>query len=159
MAEQSIQNRILKAFGALRGVRLFRQNSATGWVGKVVKHTREILILADPKPLRAGLCVGSSDIIGWTEVKVTTDMVGQTLAVFTAVEVKQPGKYPTEEQRAFIAAVQRSGGKAGVARSNEDAAKIIGAEHEPTAATAADDGRQGQAGAALRRVPDDHTAG
>lgn len=49
-----------------------------------------------------GLGPGTSDLIGWTLVN------GQ--AVFTAVEVKRPGKKPTDKQMAFIAQVEAAGG-------------------------------------------------
>jgi len=31
------------------------------------------------------------DRIGWTEVEITPDMVGKTIAVFTSIEIKGPG--------------------------------------------------------------------
>lgn len=68
--------------------------------------------------IRYGLCKGSSDLIGWTPIVITPDMVGKKVAVFTAVEVKKNkfGKYKaTDLQKAFIAAVNKAGGKAGVA--------------------------------------------
>lgn len=75
-----------------------------------------------------GLCKGSSDLIGWTPVTVTTDMIGKRVAIFTAVEVKKNkhGSYgATKEQLAFIKAVKLAGGRAGVADCNEDAEKIM----------------------------------
>ena len=68
---------------------------------------------------------GGSDLIGWTPVTVTADMVGQTLAVFTACEVKTPTGKPTPHQLNFIAQVLRAGGFAGIARSSSDALQII----------------------------------
>jgi len=67
---------------------------------------------------------GGSDLIGWVTVTITPDMVGQTVAVFVAVEVKSPGKKAKPEQQRFLDAVNRLGGKAGVAHS-VDEAKII----------------------------------
>jgi len=75
--------------------------------------------------VRYGLCPGSSDLIGLRQVTITPDMVGQTLAVFTAIEVKDQGRL-TEQQRAFITMVQQAGGMAGVARSVDDARRILG---------------------------------
>jgi len=75
--------------------------------------------------VRYGLCPGSSDLIGLRQVVVTPDMVGQTLAVFTAIEVKDRGR-PTPEQQAFIAMVQQAGGLAGIARSVDEARVILG---------------------------------
>lgn len=67
---------------------------------------------------------GTSDLIGWRSVTITPDMVGQRLAVFCAVEVKDRGR-PTPQQLAFISAVQAAGGLAGIARSVADAAHIL----------------------------------
>ena len=63
---------------------------------------------------------GGSDLLGLTPVKITPEMVGRTVAVFTAIEVKRQGKKPTPEQAAFLAMVQSLGGIAGVARSAQD---------------------------------------
>src|SRR4051812_4407900 len=109
MAEADITNKILKG-ASLVGARLFRQNVALAWVGKTVRKTPSTITLENPRPLHAGLCKGSSDIIGWTPVLVTAEMVGSTVAVFTALEVKA-GRVPvTEEQARFVAAVQAAGG-------------------------------------------------
>ena len=83
--------------------------------------------LKDPQGrlVRYGLCKGSSDLIGYRTVTITPDMVGQQLAVFTAIEVKDRGT-PTPEQLHFIAQVQAAGGLAGVARSVADAQSILG---------------------------------
>lgn len=74
--------------------------------------------------VRYGLCPGSSDLIGLRTITITPDMVGQTLAVFTAIEVKDRGR-ATPEQQAFIAMVQQAGGLAGIARSVDDARTIL----------------------------------
>lgn len=68
---------------------------------------------------------GGSDLIGWTSVEVTPEMVGKRLCVFTAIEVKTATGRSTKEQEAFIAAVQRAGGLAGVVRSEDDAQNVV----------------------------------
>ena len=108
--ELAIQNAIRIAHGA-GPARLWRNN-----VGALKDRTGRLV--------RYGLCPGSSDLIGLRSVTITPDMVGQTLAVFTAIEVKDRGR-PTPEQQAFIAMVQQAGGLAGVARSTEDARAIL----------------------------------
>lgn len=105
--------------------RLFRNNTGTGWQGTRMPSPAGLLILKDVRPLNAGLCVGSSDLIGWTTVKITPDMVGREVAIFTAVEVKALRGRATADQVNFIDQVQKAGGLAGVARSPEEARKII----------------------------------
>lgn len=111
MSEAAIQQQIRLALSRA-GVVAFRNN--------VGQYT-------DPKtgrPIRYGLGVGSSDLIGWTPVVITPDMVGSTVAVFTACEVKTPTGRPTEAQLNFIAQVLKAGGFAGIARSPGDAVVI-----------------------------------
>jgi hypothetical protein len=69
--------------------------------------------------------VGTSDLIGWRSVTITPDMVGQTIAQFVAIEVKDRGR-ATPEQLTWLDAVTRAGGLAGVARSPDDARTILG---------------------------------
>ena len=52
-------------------------------------------------------------------------MVGQRVAVFTSVEVKTATGRVSTEQRQWLEAVQAAGGIAGVARSVEDALRIV----------------------------------
>ncbi len=124
MAEADITNPILTGATKL-GARLFRQNTGLGWVGQVVHKTAAMLTLRNPRPLHAGLCVGSSDIIGGAPRVITPEMVGQTVAVFTALEVKT-GRVPTtKEQAAFVGAVQAAGGIAAAVRSPDEALALL----------------------------------
>ena len=96
--------------------------------GPVRLHRNNVGSLPDPRTGRLvtfGLAPGSADLIGWRSVTITPDMVGQHLAVFCAVEVKDRGR-PTEQQVAFINLVQQAGGLAGVARSVPEALSILG---------------------------------
>lgn len=72
-----------------------------------------------------GLCVGSSDLIGWKTIEIMPEMLGRKYAVFVACEVKQPGKFPTIPQQRFIAAVREAGGIGVVATSVEEALDAI----------------------------------
>lgn len=67
---------------------------------------------------------GGSDLIGWTPVVVTPDMVGRKVAVFTAIEVKAPRGKPTDAQVNFLHQVALAGGIAGIARSADEAVAI-----------------------------------
>lgn len=105
--------------------RLFRNNTGTGWQGTRMPSPAGLVILKDARPLNAGLCVGSSDLIGWTTVKITPEMVGREVAVFTAVEVKALRGRASADQVNFIDQVRKAGGLAGIARSPEEAIDIL----------------------------------
>lgn len=131
MSEADVQNKILGI--AVGAVRLFRNNVGLGWVGKSRRIEKTGMawlkqgdvVVSNARPLHAGLCEGSSDLIGWRTVTITPDMIGQQVAVFTAIEVKSERGRPTPEQRAFVAAVRVMGGRAGVAWSEQDARDIL----------------------------------
>jgi len=125
MKEADIQNRALLALS--RGTtRLFRQNTAMGWGGRVTARRGSTITIQDSRPIHAGLCRGSSDTIGWHSIEITPDMVGTKIAVFTAIEFKAARRRPTTEQVHFGEAVQAAGGLFGVAWTVEDAVKILG---------------------------------
>ena len=119
MSERKIQTEILLAASG-EGLTLWRQNVGTGWAGKSHRLDDGSVLIRDARPLHAGLCKGSSDLIGLRQVTITEEMVGQTLAQFVALEVKQPGKYPTPDQRNFLDFVRDAGGLAKVVRGVED---------------------------------------
>ena len=95
-------------------MRLFRNNTGT-------------LRDANGRPVQFGLARGSADLIGWSSVTITPDMVGQTVAVFTSIEVKSAAGRLRPEQQQWLDAVSAAGGIAGVARSVEDARVLLGA--------------------------------
>jgi hypothetical protein len=136
MSEHVIQQRILLSCG--KGpARLFRNNVGTGWAGQATKVTPGNLrgvaaalqpgdvVIRQGRPLHAGLCVGSSDLIGWRSRVVTPEMVGQTLAQFVAIEVKSETGRTTPQQDQFLSQIQAVGGCGGVARSVEAATALL----------------------------------
>jgi hypothetical protein len=136
VTEHEIQQRILLACG--RGdTRLFRNNVGTGWVGRAQQITYANaftigqtlrpgdVVVRQARPLHAGLCVGSGDLIGWRTITVTAEMVGIRLAVFCSIEVKGQRNRPTEKQLAWDATVRGAGGLSGIARSIDDARGIL----------------------------------
>lgn len=68
---------------------------------------------------------GGSDLIGITPVKITAGMVGRTVGVFTAIEVKTKKGRATDAQVNFINSIKRQCGIAGIARCTSDVIKII----------------------------------
>lgn len=106
--------------GSAKGWRLFRQNTGVGWVGKLRSKKAGTVILDNARVLHAGLCVGSSDVIGLRPVVITADMVGQTIGQFVAAEIKTPGVPVTKEQAGFIEMVKRLNGHARIVRDVAD---------------------------------------
>lgn len=107
------------------GCLVFRNETAGCWVGKIIHKDAETITLKNYRMIKAGLCEGSSDIIGVVPITITEDMVGQTVGVFLADEVKTPTGRPTKEQLRFIKAVRQAGGIAGIARSVEEALQLV----------------------------------
>lgn len=110
------------------GCVLFRNNTGMGWVGRMQRLMPGAayivkpgdVILGGARPLHAGLCKGSSDCIGWSNVIVTPEMVGLPLAVFTAVEVKAKRGHADKYQKQFIEQVNLARGIGRVLREGED---------------------------------------
>lgn len=127
MTSPANQNRQTLMTASANGARLFRVNVGLAWVGEVISKTAERLVMKNPRPFKAG-AVGQSDSCGWVSLIVTPEMVGAKIAVFLAIEDKSGSGRTTPEQRAFIEAVRRSGGRAGVSRGDADTAAIIRGE-------------------------------
>lgn len=131
MRESELSKHILLAASKI-GQRLFRNNVGQSWIGKSVIAKRRMsvelevgdVVVRQARRFHAGLCEGSSDYIGWTPVKITADMIGKEVAVFTAVEVKTRTGRPTDKQIKFLSAVGRSGGFGTICRSPEEAASF-----------------------------------
>lgn len=123
--------RQLQAAATKLGARLFRRNVGMAWAGTAVKYNRRQSVMVEAgdvlvrnaRPFRSAL-PGMSDLAGWVPVTVTPDMVGESLAVVAEVEVKENGR-PTQEQTAWIEAVRKAGGRAGIARSEADLTNIL----------------------------------
>lgn len=128
MSEHEIQQRILLACGS-GPVRLWRNNVGTGWAGQATRVTAGNLqalahtlrpgdvVIRNARPLHAGLCIGSSDLVGYR----TVDGVAQ----FVAIEVKSQTGRPTPQQVAFLNHIQAAGGCSGIARSVGDAESLL----------------------------------
>ena len=123
MAESSILKEVLLL--SRENIRLFRNNVGSAWMGKAIPQKDGSIKIINPRRVDFGLCVGSSDAIGFKTVEITPDMVGQKVAIFVAIETKTATGKPTPEQQKFINYVSLCGGLAGVARSSDDAEKIL----------------------------------
>lgn len=92
----------------------FRNETAGAYVGRVLYRQGDEVSLARAQFIQAGLCVGSSDLIGWTPD-----------GRFLAIEVKAERGRASRDQLSFLGAVLKAGGVAGVARSAEDAIALL----------------------------------
>lgn len=124
MSEKDTQNRILRLSHG--DTRLFRNNIGQAYQGKATRLRDGSVMIRNPQVVKYGVGgPGGSDTIGWQSVIVTPDMVGQRVAIFSAVEVKHGRGKPTELQIAFIDTVLRHGGRAGIAYSEDEAKEIL----------------------------------
>jgi len=123
--ELNIQKSIMIAVSKLKVVRVFRNNVGTAWVGNVSPTSDGGKYIKNARPLHAGLCKGSSDLIGWTTKEITPEMVGKKVAIFTALEIKTPTGKATPEQKTFLRVVKEAGGISGIARSEADAVNLV----------------------------------
>lgn len=132
--EGGIMRGIMVALSRVPGIRVFRQNVGVGWCGQVQKIARATtvfvnagdVVVRNARPLHAGLCEGSSDIVGWKSVTITPDMVGRRVALFLAGEVKNPnGGKLREAQRNFLRVVSEAGGLAAEVRSDAEAMAVF----------------------------------
>jgi hypothetical protein len=125
MTESDLQARIRLALGRIKHVRLFRNNVGEAWLGKPTARSSDQITLIRPVRVVYGLCPGSSDLVGWTTITITPEMVGQQIAQFTAAEVKAPTGAIRPDQTNFVAAVSAAGGRAAIVRSVEDAIALV----------------------------------
>jgi hypothetical protein len=76
-----------------------------------------------------GLAPGSHDLIGLKSVVITPQMVGQRIAQFVSIEVKDPEKKTKKElldaQRAWMAMIQDLGGLSCFAYDLKDAQELL----------------------------------
>lgn len=105
MKEGDISRKIQMAL-TQEGARVFRNN-----VG--------LFKTKDDRPIHTGLCVGSSDLIGWTK-----DGRFLAIEVKTKKGVKRTNKKRLELQKNFIYQVNRAGGVAFFADSVENSIKL-----------------------------------
>lgn len=112
--ETKIQRAIMVALSNA-GCTVFRNETGSFWAGKTLHKAQDQVTLGNARMVPCGLCKGSSDIIG----------IHHGSGRLIAIEVKTAKGRPTKEQEAFIEAINRAGGIAGIARSPEDALALL----------------------------------
>jgi hypothetical protein len=126
MSEHKNQNEIRNDLAG-KGL-FFRVNVGQAWTGDVHRLKNGDILIKNPRPFSTGLPGGFSDLFGITPVTITPEMVGQRAGIFTAIEVKSEKGRVSPKQSAFLSAVKNQGGRSGVARTIEDARRVIAGE-------------------------------
>lgn len=111
--ETALMHKIMLALSEA-GCLVFRNNTGSAWLGKPIHRAGKQVTLTEARMMPYGLCVGSSDLIG-----VAPD------GRFLAVEVKTATGRVSKEQQTFIDVVRRAGGRAGIARSVDEALELV----------------------------------
>lgn len=116
----------IKESAVLKDVRLAVQLEQCTTFRNNVGRFKVVDDFGNTRWVQFGLCVGSSDTIGWTEHIIRAEDVGRRVAIFTAFETKTPhGKKPTDDQVTFLGRVKLSGGIAKLCRKASDAVDAI----------------------------------
>lgn len=113
MSEHAIQNAIRNALAG--DCLAFRANVGQAWTGSSFEFQGRDVLVRNARRFNTGLPPGFSDLFG-----VTPD------GRFFALEVKTDTGRVSDQQAKFLAAIERTGGLSGVARSPDDARRILG---------------------------------
>jgi hypothetical protein len=126
--ESSVQKGIWAKLGFLSV--LFRVNTGRAWLSGlgprgVMRLDDGSVNVAAARPIALGFANpagepvnGTADLIGWTSIEITPEMVGQKIAVFTSVETKRTqGGRTSDAQQKWCDQVTKAGGIAFVANS------------------------------------------
>lgn len=135
--ENPVQRRIWLAMGKVMTT-LFRLNTGKAWISSlgpdgVQRLTDGSVLIKAARPVALGFGLtngepvkGACDLPGWTTVKITPEMVGKDIAVFTSIEAKRTtGGKATPDQINWRDQVIKAGGIAGIANSEESAIAIV----------------------------------
>ena len=126
--ETNLVRKIMLELGKNPKIRIFRNNVGKCWIGasKRFTHSQTVnvksgdVLIQNARFFDAGLCVGSSDLIGLKAVKITPEMVGTELAVFVAIEVKLPNGKVQDNQINFLEMVKKLGGNGIICRDEKN---------------------------------------
>ncbi len=113
------------ALGREPDMRVFRNMVGAGWQGRLVSKGDGTVTLCNARYMQFGLAPGSADLIAIRRVLITPEMVGQLIGVFGSIEVKSGGAKAEIDQRKWRDMIRAFGGRAGVARTPEQARAIL----------------------------------
>lgn len=134
MSENTVLRKIWLAIGMMS--RVFRLHSGVGWVptrGSVYKLDNGDVVVPGGRPMPFGFgdpsghpVPGPHDLVGWTTITITPEMVGCDVAVFTGIEAKSDSTAKKRgAQKTFGQQVREAGGISGFAHTPEMAVEIV----------------------------------
>lgn len=115
MTEADIQRQIRMAISPFGTY--FRANVGQAWTGSDYIQIENGLLIKNPRPFNTGLPKGFPDLFGFT--------LKDDIPIFTAVEVKTPKGRLRQDQAYMLDFLKAKGAIVGVARSADDAIKIV----------------------------------
>lgn len=126
--ETNLVRKIMLKLGSNPKIRIFRNNSGSAWIGKSKMFNKPTtvnvkagdVLVQQARFFEAGLCPGSSDLIGLQALKITPEMVGTEIACFVAIEVKLPSGRVQQNQINFLEMVNKLGGKGVICRDENN---------------------------------------
>ena len=126
-----LQNRIRLELSEQQVGTFWRANSGMAWAGEAITiRTPQAVrvgpgdvVIRNARPFH-GMPEGFLDLIGIVPVKITADMVGKTVGVFTAIDSKHGTGRLSPAQRNMIDLIRLQGGRAGEARTPGEAVQI-----------------------------------
>lgn len=114
-SEKAIQNDALvelwRVFMPL-GCFWWRENTGTAWQGKKVKHDKDVLVLAEARPIKFGL-------------EGIADIMGQVRGLAIAIEMKDSVGRQRKQQKLFEQAWVKAGGVYILARTVPEAIRGV----------------------------------
>lgn len=128
-SNESELEQLIAVDGVQFNCRLFRNNQGAfkDETGRLIRYGLDNTSGKRNKEIK------SSDRIGFTTVTITEEMVGQTVAIFTTIEVKHPDWNPNKKldehewaQKNWIDFILNAGGFGGFANSIASFRRIIG---------------------------------
>ena len=132
--ERAVQNDIRNELAENPALRIYRANVGAGWTGNAIVRASSRLtvelqpgdvVIRQARPFDTGLPEGFPDLVGGVQHTVTEADVGKKLAVLAFIENKSATGKLSEKQAKFLKALSLFGAKTGVARSAEDAKRIL----------------------------------
>lgn len=103
----------------------YRANVGQAWASNDIARLPDgSLLLRDPRPFSTGLPAGFSDLFGFVPVVITADMIGQMFPMFIGIECKSSKGKAREAQERFVNVILTNGGRAGFARTVQEAVDI-----------------------------------